>query len=131
MYRAMTRSVRVTVTPNFLEHESSTERGRFVWAYTIEIVNLGPAPVQLLTRHWEITDANGVRQEVDGAGVIGEQPLIEPGAAFTYTSGAPLSTPSGLMVGRYRMEGPSGERFDVEIPAFPLESPHAPPRVLH
>lgn len=130
VYRATTRSIRVTVTPNFLEEESSADRGRFVWAYTIEIVNLGAEPVQLLARHWEITDANGNHQEVNGPGVVGEQPLIEPGGAFTYTSGAPLSTPSGLMVGRYTMEGPEGERFEVDIPAFPLDSPHAR-RVLH
>jgi ApaG protein len=130
LYRATTRSIRVTVTPNFLEEESSADNSRFVWAYTIEIVNLGLAPVQLLARHWEITDSNGLRQEVDGPGVVGEQPLIEPGGAFTYTSGAPLGTPSGIMLGRYTMEGPFGERFDVDIPAFPLDSPHAT-RVIH
>jgi ApaG protein len=120
----------VTVTPNFLEEESAADRDQFVWAYTIEIANLSAEPVQLLARHWEIRDANGRLQEVDGPGVVGEQPLIEPGGAFTYTSGAPLSTPSGMMLGSYTMEGAAGERFDVEIPAFPLDSPHAT-RTLH
>jgi ApaG protein len=130
VYSATTHSIRVTVTPNFLDDESSVERARYVWSYTIEIANLGGGPVQLLSRHWEITDSNGVRQEVDGPGVVGEQPHIEPGDAFTYTSGAPLSTPSGLMVGSYVMRDAEGERFEVDIPAFPLESPHER-RVMH
>jgi ApaG protein len=130
VYRALTRSIRVTVTPSFLEAESSSDRGRYVWSYTIEIANLGLDPVQLVSRHWEITDANGKLQEVDGPGVVGEQPLIEPGGAFTYTSGAPLSTPSGIMVGRYTMKAASGACFDVDIPAFPLDSPHVR-RTLH
>jgi ApaG protein len=125
LYSAVTRQIRVTVTPSFLEEESSVERSRFVWAYTIEIANLGSEVVQLLARHWEITDANGHVEEVDGPGVVGEQPVIPPGAAFTYTSGAPLPTASGIMVGTYRMTDGAGREFDVAIPAFALESPHA------
>jgi ApaG protein len=130
VYRATTRSIRITVTPNFMEAESSVDRGRYVWSYTIEIANLGLDAVRLLSRHWEITDANGNVQEVDGPGVVGEQPLIEPGGAFTYTSGAPLPTPSGIMVGHYTMRDTGGECFDVDIPAFALESPHVQ-RTLH
>jgi ApaG protein len=125
LYTAVTRSIRITVTPSFLEEESSVERGRFVWAYTIEIANLGSEAVQLLARHWEITDDSGHVEEVDGPGVVGEQPVIQPGGAFTYTSGAPLPTASGTMVGSYRMSDGSGREFDVAIPAFVLDSPHA------
>jgi ApaG protein len=130
VYSAVTRSIRITVTPSFLPEQSSVERGRYVWAYTIEIANLGTEPVQLLARHWEITDANGHTEEVDGPGVVGEQPVIPPGSAFTYTSGAPLPTASGTMVGSYTMADRSGRQFAVAIPAFALESPHGK-RTVH
>ena len=130
MYRAVTRDIRVTVTPQYLADRSSAEDGRFFWAYTIEIVNLGKMTVQLRSRHWKITDAHGKLQEVKGPGVVGEQPVLKPGERFEYTSGVPLTTPTGTMAGTYQMVSESGESFDVEIPAFSLDSPHGK-RVLH
>jgi ApaG protein len=123
MYRAVTRNVEVKVTPRFLPERSSHEQSYYFWSYTIEITNLGRETVQLKTRHWRITDAFGRLQEVRGAGVVGEEPVLPPGAAFEYTSGVPLPTPSGFMVGTYGMVASSGERFDIEIPAFSLDSP--------
>lgn len=123
MYRNVTHGVQVTVEPRFVAEESHPDDGRWFWAYQIEIRNLGGEEVRLRTRHWRITDATGRTQEVRGAGVVGEQPLLKPGQAFTYTSGCPLSTPSGIMVGSYRMEDGSGAEFDVAIPAFSLDSP--------
>jgi ApaG protein len=125
MYRAATKGIEVTVTPRFLSERSSPENGYFFWAYTIEIVNHGTKTVQLKTRHWRITDANGRLQEVRGAGVVGEQPVLEPGQSFEYTSGVPLPTPSGFMVGSYGMVTEEGEDFDIDIPAFSLDSPTA------
>ena len=130
MYRAVTRDIRVTVTPQYLADRSSAEDERFFWAYTIEIVNLGQDTVQLRARHWKITDAHGNLQEVKGPGVVGEQPVLKPGERFEYTSGVPLTTPTGLMAGTYQMVTEGGENFDVEIPAFSLDSPHGK-RVLH
>ena len=124
MYRAVTRLIRVTVEPRYLDHESQPEEGHYFWAYTVEIVNMGPEAVQLESRFWEITDERGRRQEVRGAGVVGEQPVIPPGERFEYTSGCPLPTPSGMMVGSYRMTSETGEKFSVSIPAFSLDSPH-------
>jgi ApaG protein len=125
MYRAATRKIEVKVTPRFLSERSSPENGYFFWAYTIEIINNGAETVQLKTRHWRITDANGKLQEVRGAGVVGEEPTLEPGKSYEYTSGVPLPTPSGFMVGTYGMVTETGERFDIEIPAFSLDSSHA------
>ncbi len=122
MYRSVTRNIEITAKPQFLEDQSRPENGRFVWAYTITIANLGEEPVQLLTRHWVITDGNGARQEVRGPGVIGEQPRISPNDSYTYSSGCPLATPSGVMVGSYGMVNDGGEHFDVDIPAFSLDS---------
>lgn len=113
----------MTVTPRFLPERSSAAEGQYFWAYTIEIANLGPEPVQLESRYWRITDALGRLQEVRGAGVVGEQPILQPGQSFEYTSGVPLNTPSGFMVGHYVMIGAKGERFEIEIPAFSLDSP--------
>jgi len=124
MYRAVTRSIEVVVTPRFVADRSSPENGYFFWAYTITLTNLGRETVQLKTRHWRITDSLGRVQEVRGAGVVGEQPILHPGEAFEYTSGTPLKTPSGIMVGTYQMENAGGERFDIAIPAFSLDSPH-------
>ena len=129
-YTTTTHGVRVTVRSFYLADQSKPEEGRFVWAYRIVIENLGPEPVQLLRRTWSITDARGREQHVHGEGVIGQQPLLEPGEAFEYTSGTPLDTPSGFMVGTYHMVARgSGEAFDVAIPAFSLDSPHQPGRV--
>jgi len=124
MYERITRGIRVSVSPFYLEDQSDPEEPRFVWAYTVRIDNQGTEVVRLRARHWRITDARGVTDEVIGEGVVGEQPVIRPGEGFEYTSGAPLKTPSGLMVGSYRMETPDGEAFDVDIPAFSLDSPH-------
>jgi ApaG protein len=124
MYRATTRQIQVTVTPRFIEERSSPVQNAYFWAYTIEIVNLGSETVQLLTRHWRITDAFGRQQDVRGAGVVGEQPTLAPGERFEYTSGCPLSTPTGFMVGTYGMIDTSGQTFHVDIPAFSLDSPH-------
>jgi ApaG protein len=123
MYRTVTRNIEVTVEPRFLPERSSFEKSYFFWAYTIEITNRSAETVQLKTRHWRITDANGKLQEVRGAGVVGEEPVLKPGESFEYTSGVPLPTPSGFMVGTYGMISDAGERFDIEIPAFSLDSP--------
>ncbi len=123
-YEKITRGIRVRVEPMFLEDQSDPEEGHFVWAYTVRIENGSEEIVRLKTRHWLITDEMGQTEEVKGDGVVGEQPVIRPGEGFEYTSGAPLNTPSGLMVGRYGMETSEGENFEVSIPAFSLDSPH-------
>jgi ApaG protein len=123
MYKAITRDVAVTVTPEYLPERSEPEKRQFFWAYTIEIENRGRCAVQLKRRHWIITDGRGQRHEVKGAGVVGEEPIIEPGESFTYTSGCPLDTPEGFMVGTYDMIGEDGQSFVVDIPAFSLDSP--------
>lgn len=125
MYRSLTNGIQVTVEPFFLEDESDPDSDYYFWAYTVEILNLSAAQIQLLTRHWEIVSDTGQTQTVNGDGVIGEEPIIAPGAAFEYTSGAPLTTPSGLMRGSYYVETAQGEGFKVTIPAFSLDSPHA------
>jgi ApaG protein len=125
MYRAVTRKIEVTVTPRFVSERSSPENGYYFWAYTINITNLGPETVQLKTRHWRITDAKGRLQEVRGPGVVGEEPTFEPGDTFEYTSGVPLPTPSGFMTGSYSMVTAGGERFDIEVPTFSLDSSYA------
>ncbi len=124
MYTCVTRDIYVEVQPTFLPDQSSPEDDYFVWAYTIQIENRGNEVVQLRTRYWKITDAKGQIQEVRGAGVIGEQPVLEPGASYQYTSGTPLNTSSGIMVGAYQMENAEGEMFNVNIPAFSLDSPY-------
>lgn len=126
MYRAVTRNIEVTVTPKFLPDRSAPDKSQFFWAYTIEISNNGPETVQLKTRYWHITDAMGRVQEVRGAGVVGEEPVLQPGESFEYTSGVPLPTPSGFMTGSYGMITDDGERFDIDIPTFSLDSAHAP-----
>lgn len=123
-YSAVTADISVSVRPIFLEDQSSPTDNHFVWAYHVRIENHGQAAVQLRNRHWVITDAIGRVQEVRGAGVVGEQPVLKPGESFEYTSGTPLPTPSGIMAGTYQMERENGERFDVAIPAFSLDSPH-------
>jgi ApaG protein len=123
MYRAVTRHIEVTVEPNFMPGRSSVEKAEYFWSYTIVITNTGDETVQLQTRHWIITDASGRKQEVRGKGVIGEQPVLAPGERFEYTSGVPLPTPSGIMTGRYQMVNESGERFEIDVPTFSLDSP--------
>jgi ApaG protein len=125
MYEQETAGLVVRVAPQFLPDESAPEENRYVWSYTIEIENRSPAPVQLVSRFWRITDENGHTQEVRGAGVIGQQPVIEPGESFRYTSAAPLAAPSGVMLGAYSMQRvENGEAFDIAVPAFALDSPH-------
>lgn len=124
MYTQTTRSIRVSVEPSYRDEHSDPLDRRFLWAYRIEISNEGQDTVRLLTRHWRITDALGRVQEFIGEGVVGEQPLLGPGEAFEYTSSVPLSTPSGIMTGTYGMQTAKGERFDVAIPLFSLDSPH-------
>ncbi len=124
MYERTTAEVTITVRPDYLDEESDPDEGLYVWSYTVEIENRGDAPVQLLTREWRITDARGRTRIVHGEGVVGEQPVIEPGDRFRYTSGAPLDTPSGFMAGSYGMRRTEdGARFDAEIPAFALDTP--------
>lgn len=123
MYTATTHSIVVTVEPTYLDEESRPRRNRYVWAYHVTIENRGMETVQLLSRYWKITDALGRSQEVRGEGVIGEQPVIHPGERYEYSSGTPLTTPSGIMMGRYYMETRDGRPLEVEIPAFSLDSP--------
>lgn len=123
IYKKTTRTVSVSVEPHFLEKESDPERGRFFWAYHIRIENEGEDPVQLISRHWRITDALGRLQEVRGEGVVGEQPLLQPGEHYEYTSGVPLETSSGFMGGSYQMISAHGDSFDVVVPTFSLDSP--------
>jgi len=124
MYEKITRDICVSVRPFYLEEQSSPDEDRFVWAYRVNIENRGGETVQLLNRHWRITDKLGRLQEVKGPGVVGEQPILKPGESFEYTSGCPLGTPSGIMAGSYEMATTGGEHFDIEIPAFSLDSPH-------
>lgn len=124
MYSETTRSIKVTVNPFYLDEQSSPSDDHYVWAYHVRIENCGGETVRLKSRHWRITDNRGHLEEVRGAGVVGEQPLLQPGETFEYTSGTPLPTPSGIMVGSYQMETKNGERFEVKIPAFSLDSPH-------
>jgi ApaG protein len=124
MYERTTRSIKVHVEPQFLSGQSRPDESKFVWAYTIRLENHSHETVTLLTRHWIITDGNGHKQEVKGDGVVGETPTLKPGESFQYTSGCPLSTPSGIMVGSYGMTTKHGELFDIDIPAFSLDSPH-------
>ncbi len=129
-YTAITRSIRVSVRAFYLEDQSEPDRGHYVWAYRVTIANEGQATVQLLRRTWLITDGQGRTQRVHGEGVVGEQPVLEAGESFEYTSGTPLQTPSGFMTGTYHMQDSgSGEEFEVDIPAFSLDSPHQPGRV--
>ncbi|MHA1524496.1 MAG: Co2+/Mg2+ efflux protein ApaG [Alphaproteobacteria bacterium] len=121
MYVRTTRSIEIIVEPAYLDDESEPDRDYFFWAYTISIENTGSEAVQLRARHWKITDAHGQTREVHGDGVVGEQPVLSPGDSFEYTSGVPLSTPSGIMVGSYMMQTEKGESFTVPIPAFSLD----------
>lgn len=129
MYERVTKGIRVSVKPTFLEGQSDPDDDLYVWSYTVRIHNGTSDNIRLRTRHWLITNAKGLTEEVRGVGVVGEQPLIRPGEKYEYTSGAPLSTPSGMMVGRYGIESAEGELFDIDIPAFSLDSPHERRRV--
>ena len=123
MYKATTRAIQVTVAPQYLPDQSEPEKSQYVWAYTVRIENKGDVGVQLRSRHWKITDGLGRVQEVKGPGVVGKTPLLRPGEVFEYTSGTPLSTPSGIIGGTYQMVDEAGVRFDIEIPTFSLDTP--------
>ena len=123
MYTCITRNIEITVLPEFLPERSDATEGHYFWAYTVEIANGGATPVQVTDRHWKITDANGRLEEVRGPGIVGEQPVLRPGETFRYTSGCPLTTPSGFMVGSYRIVEEGGAVFEADIPMFSLDSP--------
>lgn len=123
LYTCVTRDIEVTVFPEFMPERSDEGRGQFFWTYTVEIANNGSTVVQLTHRHWKITDANGRLEEVQGKGVVGQQPVLKPGEVFRYTSGCPLTTPSGFMVGSYRVVVDGGEVFEAAVPMFSLDRP--------
>ena len=125
MFSKTTNNINISVQPYYLEEQSEPNKWHFVWAYHITINNLGQQTVQLKKRYWEITDSNGTKKEVRGAGVIGEQPVLLTGTKYEYTSGTPLSTPSGFMEGYYEMETTDGDKFDASIPLFSLDSPYS------
>lgn len=128
-YAATTRGITVRVAPAWLEAQSDPASAQYVWSYHIRLENGGDTTVQLISRHWIITDARGRTQEVQGLGVVGDQPTLAPGASYDYVSGCPLSTPSGTMKGTYQMVAEAGWPFEVEIPPFSLDSPHARTRL--
>lgn len=123
MYVAVTHDIEVTVEPEYLADRSEPDEDRYFWAYHVTVANHSEETVQLQARYWRITDSTGRTEEVRGAGVVGEQPILNPGDSFSYTSGCPLKTSSGIMMGEYQMEGANGARFAVEIPAFSLDLP--------
>lgn len=123
-YEAETNGVCIRVRPVFVDEQSSPKEDRFLWAYHIEIENRGRHTLQLMTRHWRITDGDGRIQHVDGSGVIGKQPVLRPGARFEYSSGCPLTTPCGMMQGAYRFEDETGASVEATIPLFALDSPY-------
>lgn len=125
MSDTVTQGIRVSVAPSYVPERSEPERGRYIFAYRIRITNHGDHAVQLLRRRWTITDGNGHDAEVEGAGVVGESPVLRPGASFEYTSFCPLPTPFGTMRGSYLMRIEGGGQFDVEIGQFSLVAPQA------
>ena len=124
----VTQGVRVQVMAQYSPEQSQPLQNQWFFLYTVQISNEGVETVQLISRHWIITDANHQVKEVRGPGVVGKQPVLDPGESFQYTSGCPLSTPFGSMRGTYQMLKPDGERFDVEIGPFALTEPYT---VLH
>ena len=125
MARASTRGISVKVKSEFLPEHSSASARRFAFAYTVQISNESNETVQLRSRHWHILHGNGRREEVRGPGVVGEQPVLRPGEDFEYSSGCVLTAPHGTMHGTYEMVSGDGVRFEVEIPAFSLSTPHS------
>lgn len=123
-YSETTHDIRVTVYSIYLDGQSTPKQNQYIWAYHVRIENLGDETVHLKTRHWKITDTYGQTHEVNGAGVVGELPIIKPGEEYEYTSGVPLTAPSGVMIGFYKMQKESGEIIDVFVPPFSLDSPH-------
>jgi ApaG protein len=130
MYHATTNNIKVSVIPHFLEEQSDVESHHYVWAYHITIINLSDKTVQLKRRYWHIQDANGKVQEVRGDGVVGEQPILEPNEQFSYASGCPLTTASGIMKGHFEMIDSNSTAFNIAVPTFSLDSQWAK-RVLN
>jgi len=124
LFEQRTRDVIIRVEPEYLAEQSSPADSRYIWAYTVEIDNQSAEDLKVTDRFWKIADSRGQMQEVRGKGVVGEKPVIKAGEIFRYTSGAPLTAPSGMMLGAYTMQAESGESFDAQIPAFLLDSPH-------
>jgi len=118
-----TRDITVRVSVSFLPEQSEPGKGRWFWAYHVRVESGGGQAVQLVSREWVISDGRGTRHEVSGEGVVGEQPVLEPGGSFDYVSGCPLTTPTGAMEGRYFMIAADGTSFPVDIPRFPLIAP--------
>jgi ApaG protein len=123
MYERETGGVKISVEPDYLEDESAPEECRYVWTYTVAIENCTETPIQLIARKWAITDAHGRTEHVQGLGVVGEQPVIEPGECYRYTSGAPLGTSSGFMRGSYQLRTENGDDVVAQIPDFSLDRP--------
>ena len=123
MSDTISEGIRVVVRPAYWPERSSPESGQYAFTYAVQIANEGTQTARLRTRHWIITDASGKQEEVRGEGVVGEQPTLAPGERFEYTSGVPLSTASGFMAGRYQMVSETGERFEIDVPTFSLDSP--------
>ena len=123
IYKAITGFVQVSVEPEYQPHRSSPENGQHVWAYHVEVCNLGESDIHLRARYWHIIDAEGRVQEVHGRGVVGEEPLIAAGESYSYSSGCPLESKSGIMSGYFEMEAEDGSHFEVTVPAFSLDLP--------
>ena len=123
MYTKTTNKINITVNPYYLEDQSEPEDQHYVWAYQVTINNLSSHSVQLKNRYWKIIEGNGFKQEVSVQGVVGEQPIQKKKKKFEYTSGTPLSTPTGFMEGHYEMEKTNGKKFEASIPTFSLDSP--------
>ena len=127
MFKAVTKGISVNVMPVYIDEQSNPAQSRYFWAYRVSIENNSGETVQLLSRYWRITDATGHVEEVRGDGVVGEQPIIPNGREYSYTSGCPLTTTSGIMVGAYKMKSTSGKVFEIDIPAFSLDLPDQTP----
>ena len=130
MYKAITRKIEVIAEPFYIESQSDPEDDRYVWGYNISITNYSNEVVQLLRRYWHITDENGLIDEVEGPGVLGIEPILSVNETYQYTSGCPLETPSGIMMGHYLFKNMSNDQFKIDIPTFSLDIPNRK-RLLH
>lgn len=124
LYEQRTENVIVRVEPEFLAEQSNPSDSRYIWAYTVEIDNQSGRDLTVVERFWQIADSRGQVHEVRGSGVVGERPVVKSGETFRYTSGAPLTAPSGMMRGSYTVKDDEGESFDIVVPTFLLDSPH-------
>ena len=129
IYTQETHDIQITVYPLFLDNQSNPKEHHYLWAYHVKIENNGDTTLQLRSRFWRIIDQYGRIQDVSGSGVVGEQPILNPGDSFEYTSGTPLSTPCGMMEGHYIMETSDGEMLQVNVPCFSLDSPFSRQRI--